>query len=718
MPIKNNLLLAGLLFLFISQIAAQSKELSLEAAILQQRTSLAPENIDQLSWVKGKDAISFVEKVEQEEVLRLRTVEEASASTLLSLSELNKAMEGEGKKALKAFPRVEWLSASEILFTGNGAYFIYDTERKGLISLENPTEEAAHFDLHTKQKHLAFTSGNNLMVKPFGKEVVQLTNDTNEAIVNGQAVHRYEFGIRKGTFWSPDGAQLAFYRNDQSEVSDYPLVDITTHPASLKNIKYPMAGMPSEKVQLGIYKLATGNTLFLETNAEFEYLTNVAWGPSGKFIYIAALNRDQNHMRLDQYDAETGKWDATLFEERQERYVEPLHPMEFLNNEKGDFVWLSKRDGFMHVYHYAKTGKLIKQLTKGNWVVKNIVGFNPERTVMYVEGTGEDATQTHVYRVDIKTAKVEQLTDRPGTHHAQLSSSGKYLVQEFTSVDVPREIVMTDAGGKVLHKLLKAANPLADYQWKKAELFTLSGDVPLQCRLIKPSHFDATKKYPVVVYVYNGPHVQLITNRWMAGAPLWMHYLAEQGYLVFTVDGRGSANRGVDFEQAVFRQLGKLEMEDQLKGVSYLKSLPYVDQERMAVHGWSFGGFMTSSLMLHHPGVFKVGVAGGPVIDWKFYEVMYTERYMDTPEQNPEGFESTSLLGKVGNLNGKLLMIHGLMDDVVVPQHNLAFVRKCVEEEVQVDFFPYPTHPHNVRGKDRVHLMRKVIDYIQNGLNN
>jgi dipeptidyl-peptidase-4 len=174
----------------------------------------------------------------------------------------------------------------------------------------------------------------------------------------------------------------------------------------------------------------------------------------------------------------------------------------------------------------------------------------------------------------------------------------------------------------------------------------------------------------------------------------------------------------VDFEQAVFRQLGKLEMEDQLKGVSYLKSLPYVDQERMAVHGWSFGGFMTSSLMLHHPGVFKVGVAGGPVIDWKFYEVMYTERYMDTPEQNPEGFESTSLLGKVGNLNGKLLMIHGLMDDVVVPQHNLAFVRKCVEEEVQVDFFPYPTHPHNVRGKDRVHLMRKVIDYIQNGLNN
>jgi dipeptidyl-peptidase 4 len=240
--------------------------------------------------------------------------------------------------------------------------------------------------------------------------------------------------------------------------------------------------------------------------------------------------------------------------------------------------------------------------------------------------------------------------------------------------------------------------------------------VPLYCRLIKPSNFDAKKKYPVVIYVYNGPHVQLVTNTYLGGASLWMNYLAEKGYLVFTIDGQGSAHRGKSFEQIIHRQLGEQEMADQLVGVEWLKMQPYVDAGRMAIHGWSYGGFMTTSLMTKKPGTFKVGVAGGPVIDWRLYEVMYTERYMDTPQENAEGFDKTNCLKYVDQLQGKLLMIHGADDDVVVLQHNARFIEACVKKNKEVDFFLYPGHAHNVRGKDRVHLMNKIIEYITDNL--
>ena len=234
--------------------------------------------------------------------------------------------------------------------------------------------------------------------------------------------------------------------------------------------------------------------------------------------------------------------------------------------------------------------------------------------------------------------------------------------------------------------------------------------------MIKPSDFDSSKKYPALVYVYNGPHVQLVKNSWLGGAPMWMHWMAEQGYIVFTIDGRGSKGRSIEFEQAVHRQLGTLEMEDQIAGVKHLISLPYIDGDRLAVHGWSFGGFMTTSLMLRYPGIFKVGVAGGPVIDWDMYEIMYTERYMDTPEENQEGYDKARLYQYIPNLEGDLLMIHGVVDDVVLMQHSLEFVKQCVDAGVQMDYFVYPGHPHNVRGKDRVHLMEKVLKYVMDHL--
>ncbi len=361
---------------------------------------------------------------------------------------------------------------------------------------------------------------------------------------------------------------------------------------------------------------------------------------------------------------------------------------------------------------------MLGQLTSGKWVVDQVMGLSGSGKNLIIGGTDESGLNRYAYAVELATGKATRLSESSGVHRYQLSDDGIHLIDSYSSLKSPRVIDIINSRGKKVSNLLAATNPLRDYKVGTTELVELKAKdgTPLHARLLKPSNFEERKKYPVLVYVYGGPHAQMVTNSWMAKAPLWMTYFAEQGYLVFTIDNRGSANRGFDFENTIHRRLGDVEMEDQMVGVEYLKSLQYVDANRMAVHGWSYGGFMTTSMMLRQPGVFKAGVAGGPVTDWKYYEIMYGERYMDRPEENPEGYQKASLLNHVGNLQDDLLLIHGTVDDVVVMQHSLDLIRGFVEEGIQVDFFPYPMHPHNVRGKDRLHLMTKVLDFVEESL--
>jgi dipeptidyl-peptidase-4 len=285
-------------------------------------------------------------------------------------------------------------------------------------------------------------------------------------------------------------------------------------------------------------------------------------------------------------------------------------------------------------------------------------------------------------------------------------------------LETPNRITLLDAQGKAMKTLLDAPNPLQDYKLGQIKLFSLKNKegIELNARMILPPDFDAHKKYPVIVYVYGGPHGQMITNSFLRGWPLWYQYMAERGYIIFTLDNRGTNNRGLAFEQAIYQHLGTKEVEDQMVGVNYLKKQSFVDSTRIGVHGWSYGGFMTISLMTRRPGVFKVAVAGGPVIDWRYYEVMYGERYMDTPQKNPEGYEEASLLNYVKNLQGKLLIIHGTVDPVVVWQNSLLYLRKAIDLQKQVDYFVYPGDEHNMHGKDRVHLYQKITDYFMENL--
>lgn len=450
-----------------------------------------------------------------------------------------------------------------------------------------------------------------------------------------------------------------------------------------------------------------------------QYLTNLTWSPDEKFLYIQVLNRDQNYMKLNCYDVKSGLLTKTLFEEKHDKYVEPQNGLTFLPNNPTQFIFQSQRDGFNHLYLYNTEGQLLKQITKGNWLVNDILGFDADAKNIYITSSEVSPLDVHAFSVNLETGNRTRLTPKDGVHNVQISKNAKYLLDVYSSMDLPYRATVNDANGKEIKELHKVNNLLANYEIGEKTFLTLKttdGKSDLYARLIKPANFDPTKKYPVLHYVYNGPHVQLVQNRWLGGADMFMEFLASQGYVVFTIDGRGSSNRGLEFENATHRQLGNLEMQDQKIGVEYLKSQPFVDATRMACFGWSYGGFMTTTMLLRQPDLFKIGIAGGPVIDWKYYEIMYTERYMDSPEQNPEGYKTAALTNYVTNLKGKLMIVQGLEDDTVVPQHCYSFVNECIAKGVVIDFFPYPNHPHNVRGKDRVHLYKKIYDYMQRNL--
>ena len=553
-------------------------------------------------------------------------------------------------------------------------------------------------------------------------------------VVLGESVHRNEFGINGGLFWSPKQSRLAFYRMDQSMVVDYPLVNTKAREAEVMPIKYPMAGMQSHWVTVGVYEPATGKLVYLNTARDTTvheremYLTNVAWSPDEKYVYIAKVNREQNHMWLEQYDAATGAFMKVLFEETNSRYVEPCEPMMFLpSNGKrlpgsDQFLWFSMRDGYKHLYLYNADGSLVKQVTKGEYEVEEFIQFDKKGENIFVYANKDNLAGRDAYRINLKKGTMDRLTGGKGTNTVVINDNGTRMVCAYSAVDVPAAAYYLNIAPRKYpepYYFYRSENPLKDYAMPTVKLGTLKaadGKTDLYYRLITPPNMKPGEKYPTLVYVYGGPHSQLVTDSWLAGGNLYFLRLAQQGYVVFTLDNRGTDNRGFEFESCTHRRLGEIEMADQMEGVKFLQSLPYVDKDRMGVEGWSFGGFMTITMKLAHPEVFKVGCAGGPVIDWKWYEIMYGERYMDTPQENPEGYEATSLLNKAKNLQGRLLVIQGAEDNTVVPQHSTEFIERCINNYRQVDYFAYPHHEHNVLGRERLHLYQKMFQYYEDFL--
>lgn len=698
---KKTILLSTLLM--SASLLAQKKNVTMEDAVLGLSTNLRIENLNQVQWIPNQNAYTQNVKTSYGEALIKKEVPSLKTDTIFRSSQFEN----------KRIPSLNWINDKQAYYSTKTGYKTITTAGQQNDWLKLP-DNAENVEFDATNNQVGYVIDNNLFFVDKAGKTHQITKDGKYEIVNGKSVHQNEFGIHKGIFISPKGNLVAFYRMDQTAVTDYPIIDWSVQPAVNKNIKYPFAGTKNHTVTLGVYNPTTQKTTFLETHPEVDhYLTSVTWSPDEKHIYIALLSRNQKHMELNQYDAVSGKLIKTLFKEDDAKYVEPQNELHFIPGKNNEFVWWSQRDGFMHLYRFNTDGKLLNQITKGDWIVTDLVGENAKKKEFLIITTKDSPKDRHLYAVNWENGKLRKITTDAGTHNVSVSTNGEYAIDNWSNDNTPRKIDVLDANGKFKQNILTAQNPLANYNTAKVENVTLKADdgTDLYGKLIYPTNFDSSKKYPVIVYLYNGPHAQLITNRFPATGNLWYDHLAEKGYVVFTMDGRGSANRGLKFEQAIHGNVATTEMNDQMKGVDFLKTLPFVDAERMGIHGWSYGGFMTTSFMLRKPDVFKVGVAGGPVLDWTQYEIMYTERYMESPQDNPEGFKNTNLINRVKDLKGKLLMIHGAQDNVVVWQHSIDFIREAVKNGVQMDYFVYPGHEHNVRGKDRVHLMQKITDY-------
>ncbi len=707
---KSTSTLLGLLLILVSTLFAQQKQLAIDDLM---NRKLYPSSLSNMQWrSNGLFTWNASNHIVQS------TVKTGITDTLFSLDELNLIVEKNGQKKLKGLPAYKWDDENNFGYSNDLKVFRFNMLTKILTVVNSYDKDGENIDFEPLTGRIAFTKENNLYVSLNGNTLA-VTSDTVKGIVNGKTVHRNEFGIKGGTFWSPKGNLLAFYRMDETMVTQYPLVNIDERIATVEYIRYPMAGMASHHVTVGVFDPSGNEVIFLKTGEPAEqYLTNISWSPDERYIFIAVLNRDQNHMWLNKYDALNGDFVKTLFEETNDAYVEPLEGLTFLKTDPSRFIWQSRRDGYNHLYLYDVEGNLVKQLTKGAWEVTALQGLDPKETKIFYTSTQESPLERQLYSVEVKTGKTLKYTSGKGTHTTFVSHDCKNILDKLSSLEVGSRTTLVNEKAESVRMVAEDVNPMKEYTLGATSLVTLKADdgSDLYGRLILPLGFDAAKKYPVLVYVYGGPHSQLVTNTWLGGANLYFNYLATKGYIIWTLDNRGTSNRGATFEQVIHRHLGDIESKDQMVGVDYIRSLPYVDAKRIGIDGWSYGGFMTLTLKLRNPGVFKVATCGGPVIDWKYYEIMYGERYMDTPEQNPEGYKKACLLNYVDQLDGKVLVIQGAQDNTVVWQNSLQFIQTCIKKGKQVDYFVYPQHEHNVSGTDRLHLFRKLAEYYEQNL--
>lgn len=711
-------------FLLVSNLLFAQRNLTIAEATYGQFLQFSPEKYNRPSW-KNDDTFTFITKTNDSLIAKSKT-NNWDSYLILTAEELYANLESNFKNSSFNFTTLpsdlKWISDNEISFsvTDKGSskkYLIYyNTQEQKVINSFVYKSNGAEETVSRNKDFVAWLDDNNIIITDNKGSNIEVTSDHVLDIINGSHnTHREEFGIDKGMWWSPKQDQLLYYRKDQSMVTKYPLPQWSSRVTAIKNIKYPMAGMANEKVSLVIFDVYTNKKVTLQTGEQDQFLTMVTWDPSGNYIYVGILNREQNHLKVNKYNAATGIFEQTLFEESSKTYTEPSQGLVFNPADSKTFLYFSDNEGYRQMYLYNTEGKLIKSLGHEDVIVSDFLGFDKEGKNAFYIGVTNQGLDRQLFKVNLKKGKTEQITEISGTHTIVLNNSKTLFIDQFNNTETPNQTKLVNLENKKEIELINAKNPYQGIiNMPKMDLITITAEddkTPLNGRIIYPSNFDANKKYPVMVYVYGGPHAQLITNSWLGGASLFFHYMAQQGYIVFTIDNRGSFNRGRDFEHVIHRQLGQIEMADQLKGIEYLKSLSFVNSEKIGVYGWSFGGFMTTTLSVHHPEIFKVGVAGGPVMDWKYYEIMYGERYMDTPKENQEGYEKTSLINKADKLNNKLLIIHGAQDPVVVQQHSMEFIEACIKANKQVDYFLYPTHEHNVSGIDRVHLNTKIANY-------
>lgn len=611
-----------------------------------------------------------------------------------------------------------WLDDPERLrLNTSEGRFIYQLESQDLEEEILPGGQRHQTRFSPNRRYIAFTRDYDLYAHDFEQDrEIRLTQGGSETLRNGRLdwVYPEELGIRDGFAWSPDNQHIAYLQMDQTGVSKYPLTNFDPQVPTLREMFFPKAGTQNPLVRVGVVSLSSRETHWINLGKPYEYIARFDWTPDGERLAIVALNREQDELALLFANPATGE-SQEILRERSEDWVNVLGSPIFYGEEK-DFIWRSEREGYAHLYHYTHAGQTSRRLTHGPWVVTDVIDIDEEAQRVYFTATRQSPIERHIYSVSLRGGSIRQITEAPGTHSATLSADGKYLYRTYQNIHTPQRKQVLTNRGKAVYTLSARTQASYPVRLLTPELFTIEDEAghTFHCRLIKPPNFDANKQYPVIFSIYGGPLVQLVRNTFGNFRDQWF---AEQGFLVFAIDNRGSANRGHAWEAPLYRQMGKVELQDYLTGVEYLKTLPYVDSQRIGMFGWSYGGYITLYSMLHGEGAFRAGAAVAPVADWMLYDTIYTERYMDHPDDNPEGYRDSSPVHAAHQLEGDLLIAHGISDDNVHIQHVYEFIDALIEANQPYTFYAYPQKSHGIWGDNtRIHLFERMLEFFQTTL--
>lgn len=609
--------------------------------------------------------------------------------------------------------------------SSKSVYYVYDIKSKKLERLSEGKQMYATYSPSGDQ--VAFVRDNNLFMKDLksGKEF-QITDDGKyNSIINGATdwVYEEEFAFDQAFFWSADGKKIAFYKFDESDVREFSMdmFQGDLYPSQYQ-FKYPKAGEDNAKVSIHVYDVEGESTVDIALADEGEdfYIPRIKWSANPEILTIQKMNRHQNGLTLYSYNSSSNELKVVLSEE-DKAYIDITDDLTFLDN-KTDFIWTSERSGYNHIYLYNLDGKLLKTLTSGNYDVSSYYGLNQKAGRIYYASAEVSPMERHIYSVKVDGKGKTKLTKNAGWNSASFSTGMKYFINTHSRISKPSTYTLHEADGSLIRTLEdnKALNEtLASYPLAEPEFLSITterGDA-LNAYMMKPADFDPKKEYPVFMYVYGGPGSQTVRDSWGGGRYMWFQMLTQAGYIVVSVDNRGTGARGSEFKKVTYQQLGLYETEDQISSAKYLGALPYVDKGRIGIFGWSYGGYMSSLCLSKGAEIFKAAIAVAPVTNWRYYDTIYTERYMRTPQENASGYDDNSPINHVEKMKGAYLLVHGSADDNVHYQNTMEMIRAMVEANKQFDLFIYPDKNHGIYGGNTsFHLYTKMTNFIKENL--